>query len=363
MGKPAARIGDSTMHGGAIMVGCPTVLIGGMPAARIGDMHVCPMITPSVPPIPHVGGPVVLGSPLVLIGGMPAARMGDMVTCVGPPDTIAMGCPTVLIGEAGGSGGGGGGGTVSSAKVGAHSALVGEPGPEAEGPHWIEYQFVDSAGNPVTGVSYEFTGVDDHKEKGKLTKDGVVKRGGLPKSGNCNVKLFSVSNTRWSKNEARVGDVVKLSADVEGYEDGTKGVFEIWERDMDGADDFIAKIETTVQGNKVEVEWKYEYTEDTDEVTEEDQKKGYSSPEYYFIAKIKEDKARSDLLGFQDWLEIELKDEKGNPIANEDYIFYLSNGEIRKGKLDSKGKKREEKVPPVSHRVGFPNQPNVTKIG
>lgn len=67
------------------------------PAARIGDMHVCPMVTPAVPPIPHVGGPISLGAPTVLIGGMPAARMGDMAICTGPPDTIALGSMTVMI--------------------------------------------------------------------------------------------------------------------------------------------------------------------------------------------------------------------------------------------------------------------------
>ena len=99
MGKPAARMGDSTAHGGVITVGFPTVLIGGQPAARVGDMHTCPMVTPGTPPVPHVGGPVLPpGSPTVLIGNMPAARMGDMATCTGPPDTIVAGCPTVLIG-------------------------------------------------------------------------------------------------------------------------------------------------------------------------------------------------------------------------------------------------------------------------
>ena len=106
----------------------------GKPAARIGDMHVCPMVTPGVPPIPHVGGPITgPGAPTVLIGNMPAAVMGDMCVCVGPPDTIILGStgvfiggkpaarmgdscahggtivlgfPTVLIGEAGGGGGG-----------------------------------------------------------------------------------------------------------------------------------------------------------------------------------------------------------------------------------------------------------------
>ncbi|HWC95410.1 MAG TPA: PAAR domain-containing protein [Candidatus Sulfopaludibacter sp.] len=65
-----------------------------MPAARVGDMHVCPMLTVLVP---HVGGPVLPpGAITVLIGGMPAARSTDMATCVGPPDVIAMGSPTVI---------------------------------------------------------------------------------------------------------------------------------------------------------------------------------------------------------------------------------------------------------------------------
>jgi uncharacterized Zn-binding protein involved in type VI secretion len=58
------------------------------------------MVTPGVPPIPHVGGPVLPpGMPTVLIGMMPAARVGDMCVCVGPPDVIAMGSFTVLIGN------------------------------------------------------------------------------------------------------------------------------------------------------------------------------------------------------------------------------------------------------------------------
>jgi uncharacterized Zn-binding protein involved in type VI secretion len=115
----------------------------GQPAARLTDIHVCPMVTGLVP---HIGGPIVApGKPTVLIGGLPAARVTDMVTCIGPPDVIVkgsasvligglpaarlgdqtahggvivLGFPTVLIGDAssggggagGGSGGGGGGG-------------------------------------------------------------------------------------------------------------------------------------------------------------------------------------------------------------------------------------------------------------
>ena len=114
----------------------------GKPAARLGDMHVCPMMTPGVPPIPHVGGPI--GPPCstnVITAKMPQARMSDMCLCAGFPGppadpivlgstgvfvnklmaarmgdtcghggTIILGAPTVLIGEVKGGGGGGGGG-------------------------------------------------------------------------------------------------------------------------------------------------------------------------------------------------------------------------------------------------------------
>ena len=66
------------------------------PAIRVSDMHVCPMVTGVVP---HVGGPVLPpGAPTVMIMGMPAARVGDMATCTGPPDSIVKGSATVMIG-------------------------------------------------------------------------------------------------------------------------------------------------------------------------------------------------------------------------------------------------------------------------
>ena len=67
-----------------------------MPAARLTDMHVCPMVTVLVP---HVGGPLMApGAPTTLIGGLPAARVTDMAVCVGPPDVVILGSFTVLIG-------------------------------------------------------------------------------------------------------------------------------------------------------------------------------------------------------------------------------------------------------------------------
>src|ERR1043166_4802110 len=98
MGQPAARVGDITSHGTPLGPGpgCPTVLIGGVPAWRAtSDTHVCPLVDGVKP---HVGGAVAVGSLTVNIGGLPAARQGDMVVEAGAPNAIALGAPTVMIG-------------------------------------------------------------------------------------------------------------------------------------------------------------------------------------------------------------------------------------------------------------------------
>lgn len=98
MSQPAARVSDLTGHGTPLSPGpgSANVLIGGLPAWRAtSDMHTCPLVTGTVP---HVGGVVQVGSVTVLINGLPAARQGDLIVESGPPNTITMGCITVLIG-------------------------------------------------------------------------------------------------------------------------------------------------------------------------------------------------------------------------------------------------------------------------
>jgi uncharacterized Zn-binding protein involved in type VI secretion len=90
---PAARLGDPTSHPGALAgPGVPTVAIGGMPAAVVGDTHVCAFPPPAGP---HPPNPVVMGSSTVQIGGQPAARVGDPTGCGA---TILVGAATVTIG-------------------------------------------------------------------------------------------------------------------------------------------------------------------------------------------------------------------------------------------------------------------------
>jgi uncharacterized Zn-binding protein involved in type VI secretion len=98
MGKPAARFGDATAHGKPLAPGpgAANVLIAGKPAWRaVADSHICPL---SDGPKPHGGGVVAMGSTSVLIGGFPAARMGDQIVEASAPNPIASGEFSVLIG-------------------------------------------------------------------------------------------------------------------------------------------------------------------------------------------------------------------------------------------------------------------------
>lgn len=98
MGQPAARVGDSTSHGTPLGPGpgSMNVLIGGKPAWRAtADTHVCPLVDGVKP---HVGGMVLVGSTTVLIGGLPAARVGDQVVEAGAPNAIVVGAFDVVVG-------------------------------------------------------------------------------------------------------------------------------------------------------------------------------------------------------------------------------------------------------------------------
>ena len=359
MGKPAARMGDMTAHGGSIVLGLPTVLIGGMPAARVGDMHVCPMMTPGVPPIPHVGGPVTLGSVGVLIGGVPAARVGDMLTCVGPPDTIAMGCMTVLIGDlspGGGGGGGAGSSGASSASASAKTALSDNVEATTKQQHWVEFEMLDKAGNPVSGVDYKFTDTEEIVSESNLRLDGKVRRDNI-KEGEAEIVLRSVSEAKWSKDKASVGDKIKLTAKVNGFDEGTTGFLQIFRKDFKGADSVVYDIPVKCESNKVEAEWTYEYPVDNDKQLVGDTiPNHYSHPVYYFIVNFGRNKSRSGLLEYKDFVEIELKDEEGNVLPDEEYLIFLSTGEVRKGKVDKKGYAKEDKIPPGFFEVKFPNR-------
>jgi hypothetical protein len=284
-----------------------------------------------------------------------------MAMCVGPPDVIALGCFTVLIGEtmAGAAAAPGpvkvGLSSAAAAHFAAATALSDNKESSTKIEHWVEFQFVDKAGKPVSGVPYKFTDSGGKESKGVLKPDGRICRDAL-KAGQCKVQLYGVSNAKWSKDKAEVGEKVKLTADVEGFDNGKPALIEIYKRDIKGPDVLFKTIEIQVKNNNVEGEWEYVFPEDRYNIsTGEAIPLGFSSPEYYFEVIIEHSKARSNLLKFKDYIEIELRDENDNPIPNEDYILYLPDGSIRKGKLDANGYKKENNIPPGYSNVKFPN--------
>jgi len=165
---------------------------------------------------------------------------------------------------------------------------------------------------------------------------------------------INVKNLKWGQKEARRGDIVKLSADIENLPDGAEVMILIYEYDRDDAHDFITKFPCRVKNKKIEAEWEYEYHEDTDEIpTQREMEKygnNYNPPEYFFEidfnGQVFGDKQESGLLEFKDWIEIELRDAFGNLLSDEEYVIRLPDGAERRGRTDSTGNLREEGLPP-----------------
>lgn len=163
----------------------------GFPAARVGDMHVCPMVTPGVPPIPHVGGPILPpGTPTVFIGGMPAAVVGSMCTCVGPPDSIVKGSLGVFIGGMPAARVGdmtAHGGTIV---MGCMTVLIGDIGGGSISAYFANINAID--------VNDELTGNEKSDASAKLTGEGKPKD--FPKKWKGeDMKLYNISNESFKK--------------------------------------------------------------------------------------------------------------------------------------------------------------------
>ncbi len=333
----------------------------------------CPMTNPG--PAPHQGGPAAMGAPTVLIGGQPAARMDDVCICSGPPDTVASGAPTVLIGSGAGSGGeagSGGDAAVQGAKASAAMAMEGEMESTNLRENWIEVEFVDAAGYPVSGVPYELTTPGGSDEEDRLRLDGTVRREQL-KEGQAAVTLKDVYEAAWAKKEARPDETVSFSAKVDGFEDGTPATVQVLERGHQGTDAVVDEMTVQVEGGQVEGEWTYVYPWEEADQAEDDSgddagsddedrsQEGYSAPQYYVEIRVENCTARSGLLKYQDYIEIKLKDYQGEPVSREPYVVTLPNGDIRKGTLDAQGYAKEESVPPGRFDLRFPDTGDVYK--
>lgn len=260
--KPAARVTDLTAHGGTITgPGVPTVFIGGLPAATLGDMHVCPMVTPGAPPIPHVGGPITLGSSGVFIGKKPAARMGDVAVCVGPPSSIVLGCATVLIGEAGSASQAGpapnAASAVSAAMTGtkAVAAIVAGAPRSALQNHFIDVKVVDKKGRPLAGVSYVLKDLKGAELRGATTQHGKIHYEGYAEAGSYQLRLCMLSDAKWSAKTAKIGRPVRLSVQADGFEEGQMLEFHLTGEDGGCQKAWVTSLPARLSSGKAEAEW------------------------------------------------------------------------------------------------------------
>lgn len=360
MGKPAARLGDVTSHGGTVVLGAPTVLIGKMPAAGLGDMHVCPMVTGVVP---HVGGPVALGSMGVLIAKKPAARVSDLSPCVGPPDMPAMGCMTVLIGEMGGAGGGGAAAAAAAAAAAKQNGLKTikpfepiEPAEPRTENHYVECAVVDGAGLPLIGLRYKLTDPDGNKIAGAVATGGRIRHDGYSQAGDFKVELACLANVKWSKTKSKPGETLQLKADAEGFEDGTDCAVMVFEALGNGNQRMLKSFAAKVQGKKVSADWSL--TPEELAKVQIDSAKGQAGAggkvEYFFIMVADGIVGVSDAMQCLDTAKLELLDADDKPLAEAKYEMLLRDGSVRSGKADKQGKAEEKDLPAGPYTIVLP---------
>ncbi|MCG7851853.1 MAG: hypothetical protein MIO92_04970 [Methanosarcinaceae archaeon] len=388
MGQPAARAGDMVKTcndptdmpiGSIVAVG--TVLINGIPAAKqndqvVGiDIHIVMVPSPGGPvptPLPHpfTGILDTKLSNSVKIMGQPAAFRGSIATnqpshIPTPPGVsfqkppmnqgeVFLGSVNVMIGNGGGTGSGSGGGSGGST-----AAATSQDG-TVEEEHTLNVKFVDKGDKPIAGINYRMKEPDGRKSDGLLT--GEIKKSDV-KEGDYEIELQAITKVVWSTKKAKVGDKVKLKGELAGVKSGTPAEFHIFQKDTSVSDKPYALLEAKTQGDTVEAEWEYQYHEEEGmpEVGR-DKIVRYSFPQFYYFLKVAGMQQKSGLMELTDELHIELKDDKGDPIPNEEYEVYLSSGEVRKGTLDKSGKAIEKNIPTRQCRVVFPNTVKAKKL-
>lgn len=256
------------------------VFIEGKPAATVGSgaVNMTPHVVPppaGFPKPPSNRGKILTGSTGVFINGKPAARLGDQaITCNDPVDlpkgTVVRVPPVgrVFIGETG-------------AGYPAPPPPPEPPPPKLQTAKW---------GQPGSIISAD-----------------------------------------WEKSKVKIGDEVKMIANVRDFEDGTPAKFLVWERK--GSQDTIMKeIEGEVRGNKAEKTWKHEFKDGEEELREKVEEEE-EEPEYYFVVDVEGEEERSEALKFTYPLDIYLEDEVGNPLDDVEYKITLSDGTEKKGKF------------------------------
>jgi len=201
---------------------------------------------------------------------------------------------------------------------------------------------------PVDDLAYLEVHLSRHKLQGETNRIPIRPQ-------------IQVQQMQWSAPEARRGDVVTLTVNFQSaIPNDTDAIIAIYEFDHNGSDhDPVVRIPTTVQNNRIQVQWEYEHYDDTGEIpTQFDlqpHNQGYNHPEYFFIVSIDEIKIgtnqESGLLKFKDGISIRVVNLFRDPVPNAQYKIRLSDNTIRTGSADQNGMIEIDNLPPGPYSV------------
>lgn len=163
-----------------------------------------------------------------------------------------------------------------------------------------------------------------------------------------------VYGLQWSSSEARRGDELTITANLDNVINHTEVSVIIYEYDADGAHDKIVELPTRVENEKIKLVWEYQYVEDTDDILTQSEleqyTENYNPPEYFFTVKLAEtefgENQESGLLRFKDFIDLFVKWDDGTPISEGQYRLILPNGEEVSGTLDEDGHLRIDDTDP-----------------
>lgn len=291
------------------------------PAATIGSMHVCPMLNPGVPPPPHVGGSVSgPGVPTVLIGGKPAAVMGDMCTCAGPPDTIVQGEATVLIGGKPAA-------TMGSMTAHGGSITVGEPtvliGTGGSGATAI----TPLKKIPFPKISPLLKAIAAATGRGASLKEAQQNQEKLKEE--AETDTLELTNLVWQQegqqiDKAVIGQTVELTADVSGADEGASLSLQII--DVAGPDEEkeLGNVGGVVADKKISIAWKVDYPIKKKNANDSDEQAGYIEPELVFRGTTTNTcEVESGRLAVFTWLKVLLRERVGGKILKETKCYLV----------------------------------------
>jgi hypothetical protein len=193
----------------------------------------------------------------------------------------------------------------------------------------------------------------------KLPKHGLSMESGTTIPGKPAVLANKIC---WDRKEVKRGDEVVLTCQFEsGVEDGEDASIIIYEHDPNSYDFKVTSFQTTIQDNKVEATWAFDYYDDTAEIATHEELqpvgKSYAHPQYFFVVVVDGveigDKMESGLLKFKDDMEFVATDRRGNVLVDTDYVITFSDGSQQKGKTDDEGKITIENLPAGPYQVDF----------